>query len=71
MVSREALSEKPITIKLKALKGKDNTLTMYAENLGRVPPNTAIMRVQSGDQYFKIFLSADDSKNASVIFRVK
>jgi hypothetical protein len=71
VVSKEALSEKPITVKLKLIKGKDNTLTMYAENQGRVPPNTAIMRVRSGDEYFKIFLSADDKKNGSVIFRIR
>jgi hypothetical protein len=71
VASQKTLSDKPITIKLTAVKGKDNTLTMYAENQGRVPPNTAIMRVQSGDDYFKVFLSADDKKNGSVVFRVK
>jgi len=71
IASKQTLSDKPITLKLKAIHGKDNTLTMYAENMGRVPPNTAIMKVQSGDDYFKVFLSADDQKNASVVFRVK
>jgi hypothetical protein len=68
---QKQLSDKPITLKLKALKGRENTLTMYAENQGRIPPNTAIMRVQCGDNYYKVFLSADDKKNASVVFRVK
>ncbi len=71
VASQKMLSEKPITIKLKAIRGRDNTLTMYAENQGRVPPNTAIMRVQIGDQYYKVFLSADDKKNGSVVFRFK
>jgi hypothetical protein len=71
VAAQKQLSDKPITLKLKAIKGKDNTLTMYAENQGKIPPNTAIMRVQSGDNYYKVFLSADDKKNASVIFRVK
>lgn len=68
---QKTLSEKPVTLKLKAIKGRDNTLTMYAENQGTVPPNTAIMRVQCGDDYYKVFLSADDKKNGSVVFRVK
>ncbi len=71
VASQKTLSDKPITLKLKAIRGRDNTLTMYAENQGRIPPNTAIMRVQSGDQYYKVFLSADDKKNGSVVFRLK
>lgn len=71
VASQKTLSDKPITLKLKAIKGRDNTLTMYAENQGRVPPNTAIMRVQNGEQYYKVFLSADDKKNGSVVFRFK
>ncbi len=71
VVSKQTLSDKPISLTLQLIKGKDNTLTMYAENQGRIPPNTAIMRVKSGDNYFKVFLSADDKKNGSVIFRVR
>lgn len=71
VASQKTLSEKPITIQLKAIRGRDNVLTMYAENQGRVPPNTAIMRVQNGEQYYKVFLSADDKKNGSVVFRFK
>lgn len=71
VASQKMLSEKPITLKLKAIRGRDNTLTMYAENQGRVSPNTALMRVQIGDQYYKVFLSADAMKNGSVVFRFK
>lgn len=71
VVSQQTLSDKPITVLLKAIPGRDNTLVMYAENQGRVPPNTAIMRVQSGENYYKVFLSADDKRNASVIFRLR
>jgi len=71
VASQKMLSDKPITLNLKAIRGRDNTLTMYAENQGRVPPNTAIMRVQIGEQYYKVFLSADDKKNGSVVFRFK
>lgn len=71
VASQKTLSDKPINIQLKAIRGRDNVLIMYAENQGRVPPNTAIMRVQNGEQYYKVFLSADDKKNGSVIFRFK
>lgn len=71
VASQKTLSDKPITLTLKIVKGRENILTMYAENQGRVPPNTALMRVQSGSNYYKVFLSADDKKNGSVVFRVK
>lgn len=71
VAAQKTLSDKPITLKLSAIRGKDNTLTMYAENQGRIPPNTAIMRVQNGENYYKVFLSADDKKNGSVVFRFK
>ncbi|HMO32300.1 MAG TPA: hypothetical protein PKE63_02610 [Lacibacter sp.] len=71
VVARQTLSDQPITIRLKAVKGRENTLVMYAENQGRVPPNTAIMRVQNGENYYKVFLSADDKNNASVRFRFR
>jgi len=71
VLSKQALSEKPIHLKLYPAKGKENLLIMYAENQGKVPPNTAIMRAQSGNAYYKIFLSADDKENAGVIITVK
>jgi hypothetical protein len=71
VLASQTLSDKPIRLKLKAKKGINNTLTMFAENQGKVPPNTAIMRIQNGDEYHKILLSADDKQNASLVFKVK
>ena len=71
ILSKQTLSEKPIQIQLTPEKGKENLLIMYAENQGKVPPNTAIMRAQSGNNYYKIFLSADDKENAGVILKFK
>ena len=71
ILSKQTLSEKPIQLQLKPEKGKDNLLIMYAENQGKVPPNTAIMRARSGNSYYKIFLSADDKENAGVVIQIK
>lgn len=71
VVSKQALSNVPIVRKLRAELGKENLLVMYAENMGRIPPNTAFMRIKNGDQIFKVLLSADDKKNATVAFRIK
>jgi hypothetical protein len=71
VLSKQTLSDKPITVKLKMVSGKENILTMYADNQGRIPPNTAIMRIKNEETYHKILLSADDKNNGSVILKLK
>lgn len=71
ILNKQTLSDKPIVTKIKLIPGKDNILTMYAENLGDIPPNTATMRIKNQDQYHTIFLSADDKQNGSIILKVK
>jgi hypothetical protein len=42
---------------------------MVAENLGRIPPNTALMIVMAGDERFTVFLNSSEQKNAMVRFK--
>jgi len=46
-------------------------LVLYAENLGKYPPNTGLMIVHDGDDVYQVRFSADLQKNAGVIFRKK
>jgi hypothetical protein len=71
ILSDQTLGKQPININLKAKKGSENILTMYAVNQGKVPPNTAIMRIQNGTDFYKVLLSADEKQNASVLFKLK
>ncbi len=63
------LSDKPITLTL-ALDNnvKENVLTMYADNLGSIPPNTALMIVHDGDKRYEVRIESDTQKSGSVIF---
>lgn len=45
-----------------------NRLVLFAENLGRLPPNTALMEVTVHGKTYNLFLSTDYKKNASVEF---
>jgi hypothetical protein len=47
------------------------TLILYAENLGKYPPNTGLLVVYDGEERYQIRFSADLNKNASVVFRRK
>jgi hypothetical protein len=38
------------------------------ENLGQIPPNTALMVVTTSTQRYQLYLTADDQKNALVRF---
>jgi hypothetical protein len=71
ILSNQTLGKEPISLRLKLNKGIENTITMYAENQGKIPPNTAIMRIQNGENFYKVLLSADDKQNASLILKLK
>ncbi len=45
-----------------------NRLVLFAENLGKLPPNTALMEVTVHGKTYALFLSTDYKKNASVEF---
>jgi hypothetical protein len=45
-----------------------NKLILFAENLGRLPPNTALMEVTLNGKLFNVFLSTDYKRNAMVEF---
>jgi len=47
------------------------TLVLYAENLGRYPPNTGLLVVHDGDESYQVRFSADLQQNAAVLFRRK
>jgi len=48
-----------------------NEITMFADNLGRIPPNTALMLVYDGKQRYEVRLSSNLQKNATVRIRRK
>ena len=44
-------------------------MTLIAENLGSIPPNTGLLIVQDGEKRHEIHFSADLQTNAGIIFR--
>ena len=69
LFSHKRLTEKPIHIALEA--SSDSTmseLTMYAENLGKFPPNTALMVVMDGDKRFEVRIASDLKKSGTIRF---
>lgn len=64
------LSDKPYTVKIAvAGLGEDSELTMVAENLGAIPPNTSYMVAQVGDKRHTANLSS--TEDSSAVIRLK
>jgi hypothetical protein len=69
LVSRRMLTTKPVSITIKIdLKRTEQELIMVGENLGTIPPNTALMIVYAGDKRYQLYLTSDEQKNAMVRF---
>lgn len=69
VLSHQRLSEKPISLDLTLDKNvKENIVTMYADNLGTIPPNTALMIVTDGGKRYEVRMESDYGKSGSVIF---
>lgn len=65
---KKGLSNKPITLNLKAdANTPTHEIVMTADNLGSIPPNTALMIVTTGGKRYQVFISSDKQKNAKVI----
>ena len=70
IASRKGLSTLPITLKLKIDEDNpEQEIVMVAENLGSIPPNTALMIVKSGGNRYDLRISSNEQKNAVVKFK--
>lgn len=69
VVSHRMLTAKPITTYVTVdLLRTEQEVIMVGENLGSIPPNTALMIVTAGDNRYQLYLVSDDQKNAMVRF---
>lgn len=68
VTDKQLLDAKAIHIDLEASDTADNELIMYAENEGRVPPNTALMIVYADDKTYRVELRAGYRANAVIRF---
>jgi hypothetical protein len=69
LLYRQMLTDKPLTIYLTAYPATDYELVMYADNLGTIPPNTALLVVTAGKKKYELHLSSSEQKSAAVKFR--
>ncbi|TDH29286.1 hypothetical protein EXU57_04275 [Segetibacter sp. 3557_3] len=67
IVSRKRLTDKPISFNIKANENEPlHEFVMVAENLGQIPPNTALMIITAGNKRYELFITSTEQKNAVV-----
>ncbi len=71
VLEKKALTVNAYTITLNLEEGKTNELILFADNVGDIPPNTALMIITDGLNRYEVRLSADLKNNASVRFELK
>jgi len=72
IISRAALSEKPVTLHI-SIDGSHphHELVMVANNLGSIPPNTSLMIITVNNRRYEVFISSSEQKNAKVVIDLK
>jgi len=70
ILSRQGLTAKAITKTIYATElGDSSQLVMYAENLGRIPPNSGLLVIQSGYERYQVRFSGDLQNSSAVILK--
>lgn len=72
IVSNKLLTDKPISFTIKADENSPvHEFVMVAENLGSIPPNTALMIITAGEKRYELFVTSTEQKNAVVRIQYK
>ena len=72
LISKQRLSETAIELNIDLDEGKIfHEFTMFAENLGSIPPNTALIVITAGDKRYELRSKASLEENAVLIIEYK
>lgn len=68
VISNGRLVLTPLTVKIKgSVPNPHHEIVVVAENLGDIPPNTALMVIKAGRERYEITLASNETRNAKVI----
>ena len=72
LLSKQGLKSSAIKKTLYITPGNENfTLVLFAENLGKYPPNTGLLVVHDGEDVYNLRFSSDFQKSTGIVFRKK
>ena len=68
LLAHKRLSETPILLEIPVSSNEINELVMYADNLGTLPPNTALMIVRDGKKRYEVRITSDLKRSGAIRF---
>ncbi len=68
LLYKKRLTDKALPLTFTAFPGQEYELMMYAENLGSIPPNTALMVITAGKKRYELRVASSEQKSAVVRF---
>jgi hypothetical protein len=68
LLAHKKLTTQAIAIELPINDDEINELVMYADNLGTIPPNTALMIVTDGNKRYEVRVTSDLKKSGTIRF---
>lgn len=73
LLAKQGLKSTAIKKTIYLPPGKDDefTLVLFAENLGKYPPNTGLLVVKDGNDIYNLRFSSDFNKSSGIVFRRK
>jgi hypothetical protein len=72
ILTHQELTERAFNVYVQLDSSLDiNEVSMFAENLGKYPPNTALMVISDGDKRYETFLSSDYKGNATIRLKLR
>lgn len=71
VIRNRLITQTPIKVDIRLKRDFDNHLILYAENLGRRPPNTAAIAIVDKSKEHRFTLRSDLDKSGTVIVRYK
>nr|WP_294903478.1 hypothetical protein [uncultured Lacibacter sp.] len=71
IVSKVGLKANAFKKTIAVAKGEVLQLTLFAENLGSIPPNTGLLVITTGNERYQVHFSATLNKSSSIMIRRK
>lgn len=69
LLHKKRLTATALSLQVTAYPNTDYELMMYADNLGKIPPNTSLMIITAGTKRYELRISSSEQKSAVVRFR--
>jgi hypothetical protein len=69
VLRKQCLGSRALVLRLPIITNSDNELIMFADNLGSIPPNTALLKFIDNGKWHEITIDSDKKSSGSIIIR--